>query len=279
MPDRTAIEWTDATWNPVTGCTKISPGCARCYAEAITLRFGKGGPFLPGKATITLHPDRLGIPGTWKAPRRIFVDSMSDLFHEEVPTEFIQRVFRVMAEAPRHTFQVLTKREKRLESLARVLDWPGNVWMGVSVENQYWADQRVPVLTQVPSSVRFLSVEPLLGPVNLVAYMDALEWVIVGGESGPRARTLNGDWVRRIREDCRMAGIPFFFKQWGGRTSKAGGRSLDGRTHDDLPCRGGPIIIGDTGDPMNRAVGGVSWPLRPPQYGTSNPILVPSMKS
>ena len=233
--DRSAIEWTDATWNPITGCTKVSPGCAHCYAEAITLRFRHGVPFLPGISSIKMHPERLDIPLRWKAPRRIFVNSMSDLFHEDVSLEFIRRVFGVMAEASRHTFQVLTKRHIRLQSLAPFLDWPPNVWMGVSVENQYWADWRIPDLLQVPSRVRFLSVEPLLRPVDLRRYLTRVQWVIVGGESGPRARPMHIDWVRRIREDCEGIGVPFFFKQWGGRTSKAGGRLLDGRTHDEIP--------------------------------------------
>ena len=233
--DRSAIEWTDATWNPVTGCTKVSPGCANCYAEAITLRFGLGGRFLPGMSSIEAHPQRLNIPHKWKAPRHVFVNSMSDLFHENVPFEFIERVFEVMAETSRHTFQILTKRHHRLQSLAPLLHWPSNVWMGVSVESQYWADRRIPILAQVPAQVRFLSVEPLLKPVDLSPYLDSLHWVIVGGESGVRARPIDLEWVRQIREDCEVAKVPFFFKQWGGRTSKAGGRELDGRTHDDMP--------------------------------------------
>ena len=239
--DRSAIEWTDSTWNPVTGCTKVSPGCAYCYAEAITLRFRRGGPFLPGLSTIRLHPDRLAIPEKWRAPRRVFVNSMSDLFHEDVPLEFIQRVFEVMERASRHTFQILTKREVRLHSLAPKIHWPANVWMGVSVENQFWADKRIPYLLQVPARVRFLSVEPLLKPVDLRPYLDSLQWVIVGGESGPRARPIHADWIRQIRDDCRESNVPFFFKQWGGRTSKAGGRLLDGQIYDDMPSTTGMI--------------------------------------
>lgn len=235
MPDRSAIEWTDATWNPVAGCTKVSPGCAHCYAEAITLRFGRGTPFLPGLATIRLHYDRLDIPLRWRAPRRVFVNSMSDLFHEQVPLEFIERVFAVMGKAPRHTFQILTKRHDRLRELAPLLHWLPNVWIGVSVENQYWAARRIPALLEVPACVRFLSVEPLLGPVDLRCYLHSVDWVIVGGESGPRGRRMDPDWVRQIRDDCQAAEVRFFFKQWGGRTSKAGGRLLDGRIHDDMP--------------------------------------------
>ena len=188
MSDKTAIEWTDASWNPVTGCTKVSPGCAHCYAEAITLRFGMGARYLPGIATIKLHPERLNLPLSWRNPRRIFVNSMSDLFHEEVPLEFIRRVFEVMAQAERHTFQVLTKRHERLRDLAGELEWPPNVWLGVSVENQLWADRRIPALLETGPAIRFLSVEPLLKPVDLTPYLDGIDWVITGGESGLRAR-------------------------------------------------------------------------------------------
>ncbi len=235
MADRSAIEWTDATWNPVTGCTKVSPGCAHCYAEAMTLRFGMGKPFLPGRSEIKLHADRLQLPLTWKAHRRIFVNSMSDLFHREVPVAFIRQVFDVMAQGSQHVFQILTKRHEQLRALAYELDWPQHVWVGVSVEDQYWANQRIPSLVTVPAGVRFLSVEPLLEPVNLRPYLRDLQWVIVGGESGPKARPISPDWVRRIRDDCWAAGVPFFFKQWGGRTCKAGGRMLDGRTFDEMP--------------------------------------------
>ena len=235
MSDNSAIEWTDATWNPVTGCTKVSPGCAHCYAEAITLRFKRGGRYLPGEATIQTHPERLDMPLKWRAPRRIFVNSVSDLFHEEVPFHFIQDVFEVMASAGRHVFQVLTKRHDRLSELAPQLKWTGNVWVGVSVENQYWAERRIPRLKTVPASVRFLSVEPLLKEVDLSQHLEGIEWVIVGGESGHRARPLESDWVKRIQRDCACAGVPFFFKQWGGRTSKSGGRLLDGVTWDEMP--------------------------------------------
>ena len=239
MSDRSRIEWTDATWNPVTGCIKVSPGCAHCYAEANTLRFRRGGPFLPGKATIKVHPDRLDEPGRWQRPRRVFVCSMSDLFHEEVPLTFIDEVFARMREYDHHTYQVLTKRPARmLEYSKRAGSWPPHVWAGVSVENQIWADRRMPHLMHVPSAVRFVSVEPLLKEVNLRPWLDYfLQWVIVGGESGPRARPMNPEWVRRIRDDCLAAGVPFFFKQWGGRTPKAGGRELDGRMWDELPER------------------------------------------
>jgi protein gp37 len=231
MSDKTGIEWTDATWNPVTGCTKVSPGCAHCYAEAITLRFKRGGPFLPGKTTIRPHPERLEQPGQWETPRMIFVNSMSDLFHEEVPFSFIKQVFEKMEEFSRHTYQVLTKRPERMLEYAQSsfsrAGWPSHVWAGVSVENQVWADRRIPILRQVPAAVRFLSCEPLLKPLKLD--LDGIHWVIVGGESGHRARPMDASWARDIRDQCLDAGVPFFFKQWGGRTSKAGGRELMGR--------------------------------------------------
>ncbi|MEE9284858.1 MAG: phage Gp37/Gp68 family protein [Dehalococcoidia bacterium] len=244
MGDRSAIEWTQATWNPVTGCTKVSPGCAHCYAEAFTLRFKRGGRYIPGEASIKLHRDRLGIPLRWNRPRLIFVNSMSDLFHESIPDEFILAVFSVMEQAHHHIFQVLTKRHKRLARLAPKLPLPDNVWMGVSVENQHWVEQRIPELKKVPAKVRFLSCEPLLRALDLSQHLDGIHWVIVGGESGPKARPIHPDWVRRIRDDAVAAGVPFFFKQWGGRTSKARGRMLEGRIWSDMP-------LGETSPPFN----------------------------
>ena len=238
MSERSAIEWTDTTWNPVTGCTKVSPGCAHCYAEGITLRFRRGGPFLPGKTTITLHHDRLDAPSRWKAPRRVFVNSMSDLFHEEVPFDFVREVFLRMAEHHQHVYQVLTKRPERMLEYVRwekAMDWPHHVWAGVSAENQYWADRRIPVLSEIPAKVRFLSVEPLVKEVSLGSYLEHVQWVIVGGESGHRARPMKPEWAIRVRDDCLNAGVPFFFKQWGGRTSKSGGRLLEGVEHNDIP--------------------------------------------
>ena len=237
MPDKTAIEWTDATWNPVTGCTKVSPGCAHCYAEAITLRFKRCGPFLPGKTTIRLHEDRLNQPAQWQTPRMIFVNSMSDLFHEEVPFSSVREVFEVMEACSWHTYQVLTKRPDRMleyaESTIGGGKWPSHVWAGVSVENQVWADRRIPILRQVPAAIRFLSCEPLLKPLRLD--LDGIQWVIVGGESGHRARPMDASWARDIRDQCLDAIVPFFFKQWDGRTSKAGGRELDGEVWSGLP--------------------------------------------
>ncbi len=236
MPDKTGIEWTDTTWNPVTGCTKISPGCAHCYAEAITLRFKRGGPFLPGKTTIRLHDDRLDHPAKWRTPRRVFVNSMSDLFHEGVPFDFVDKVFASMSSYADHIYQILTKRPERMLEYARSVTgagWPDHVWAGVSVENQRWADQRIPLLQQVPTAVRFLSCEPLLKPLKLD--LTGIHWVIVGGESGHRARKMQESWVVDIKTQCEVARVAFFFKQWGGRTSKAGGRLLHGREWGEMP--------------------------------------------
>ena len=238
MPDKSSIEWTDATWNPVTGCTKISPGCAYCYAERITLRFKRGGPFLPGMTTVKLHHDRLDAPAKWKTPRRVFVNSMSDLFHDEIPFDFVEEVFSRMAKYNQHTYQVLTKRpERMLEYLqwSNNPDWPSHVWAGVSVENQYWADHRIPLLTRIPAKIRFLSVEPLLKAIELQGYLNQIHWVIVGGESGPHSRPMKAEWAERIHKDCIDAGVPFFFKQWGGRHNKAAGRELDQQTWDEMP--------------------------------------------
>lgn len=326
MADKSAIEWTDATWTVVTGCSKVSPGCAHCYAEKLgtTRLAGRHGytalPWTPenAAANVVLHPERLSQPLRWRAPRRIFVTSMGDLFHEQVPDDFIDQVFAVMAETPRHTFQLLTKRPERMRAYIAdevrwhtVLDqvarlrasrpsrirvgepksaWPlPNVWIGTSVENQTWADRRIPDLLATPAAVRFLSCEPLLGPVNLARHVRRVEvvgddgevhyrvpvdhdivvrqipellrrrpdtgyhtrpdvegdhlfhpgpfvdWVIAGGESGPEHRPVDPAWVRSLRDQCQAAGVPFLFKQWGGRTPKSGGRELDGRTWDGYP--------------------------------------------
>lgn len=297
MSDKTGIEWTDATWNPVTGCTKVSAGCDHCYAETFAERFrGTEGHYFENGFDVQLRPDKLDLPLRWKRPRRIFVNSMSDLFHDQVPDHYIAGVFAVMARAPQHTFQVLTKRHGRMRSLlnehdfaARVcgpddVAWPlPNVWLGVSTEDQQWADIRIPALLDTPAAVRFISAEPLLGPINLgfnecdhsrrnheeVGCWRGLDWVIVGGESGPGARPMHPDWVRSLRGQCADAGVPFLFKQWGewgpgnhrdptldGQVSipfrpgcpdpyplgwvrrigkKAAGRELDGRTWDEYP--------------------------------------------
>jgi protein gp37 len=234
--EHSAIEWTESTWNPVTGCSKVSPGCAHCYAETLSRRFGwSRSPWTPANApdNVILHPERLGTPLKWRRPRMIFVNSMSDLFHELVPVEFIQDVFMVMREGGQHTFQVLTKRHERLAEIAPLLDWPENVWMGVSIENNRWAI-RADMLRQVPAAVRFISAEPLLGPLDELD-LDEIDWLIAGGESGPRHRPVEPTWVLDLRDRCQDAGVAFFLKQWGGRTPKAGGRELDGRTWDEMP--------------------------------------------
>lgn len=263
----TPIEWTDATWSPITGCTRVSEGCRHCYIER-TIPFRMAGrKFVNGTTDVQLHHDRLTQPLYWKRPRRIFVNSLSDLFHEAVPEEFIAKVFLTMLAAPQHRFQVLTKRPRRMLELLKkpssafplcmmVGDTLPNVWLGVSCEDQKAADERIPLLLQTPAAVRFVSLEPLLGPVNLRGYFRCLtcvdhecsvhpttrwgraglNWVIVGGESGPGARPMHPAWVRSIRDQCQAAGVPYFFKQWGGQVSKkAAGRLLDGRTWDEMP--------------------------------------------
>ena len=283
----TKIEWTDETWNPVTGCTKVSEGCDHCYAETIAHRFA-GTKAYPNGFDVTLRPERLDQPLRWKRPRKVFVNSMSDLFHKDVPDDYIARVFAVMALAPQHTFQVLTKRPGRMRSLLSseqfesavflategrfegCFPWPlPNVWLGTSVENQKWADVRIPLLLDTPAAIRFLSCEPLLGPIDLFAWNidrgTRVDWVIVGGESGPHARPMHPDWARQLRDDCLTAGTPFHFKQWGEWVTedqapediilpglstyllgddepdfykvgkKAAGREIDGQTWDEYP--------------------------------------------
>jgi protein gp37 len=225
----TGIEWTDKTWNPTTGCNKVSPGCLHCYAEALTKRFPNN--FKDG-FKLTLHPERLKEPLKWRTPSRIFVNSMSDLFHEEVPLDFIQNVFKVIHATPWHIYQILTKRPERLVELAPHLEFHQNIWMGVSVENQNYI-HRIDFLRQVPANVRFLSCEPLLGSLNLD--LRNIDWVIVGGESGQKHRPMKIEWAEDIRDQCQKAGVAFFFKQVGGRTSKARGRLLDGKIWDEMP--------------------------------------------
>jgi protein gp37 len=295
VSDKTGIEWTDATWNPVTGCTKVSAGCDHCYAETIAHRFD-GTKAYPNGFDVTLRPERLDQPLRWRRPRRIFVNSMADLFHDDVADYQIARIFSVMARAPRHTFQILTKRHARMRSLVggdlydlmvrdladedddvmQKFRWPlPNVWLGVSVENQKWADVRIPKLLDTPAAVRFLSCEPLLGPIDLSYssfiggdWLKGIGWVIVGGESGPGARPMHPDWARSLRDQCVAADVPFLFKQWGESRplqagdhipdrrvisvareadgtwpsfqmrvgKKAAGRELDGRTWDEYPA-------------------------------------------
>ena len=253
MAVRSGIEWTEATWNPTTGCDRVSAGCDNCYALALAKRLKAmgsrkyqrdGDPRTSGPGFgITLHPHTLDLPRSWRAPRVVFVDSMSDLFHPDVPLGFLRDVFAVMRETPRHTYQVLTKRSHRLRDLASELVWPSNVWMGVSVESDRYRF-RIDHLRSVPARVRFLSLEPLLGPLPGLD-LAGIRWVIVGGESGPSARSMSESWVLDIRDQCRSANVPFFFKQWGGRTPKAGGRTLDGRTYDQMPSR---AVEGATGE-------------------------------
>lgn len=234
MSDNSAIEWTNATWNPITGCTKISPGCANCYAETFAERF-RGVPNHPYEQgfDLKLWPDRLQLPYTWKKPKFIFVNSMSDLFHKDVSEEYIQSVFRVMNEANWHTYQVLTKRAERLLELSPSLKWAPNIWMGVSVENADYA-YRAELLSRTGAMTKFLSVEPLLGPIRELP-LNGIDWVIVGGESGRRCRPVQEEWIVNIREQCFASNTKFFFKQWGGFNKKKAGRLLEGRTWDDMP--------------------------------------------
>jgi protein gp37 len=234
MAELSAIEWTDSTWNPVRGCTKVSPGCKHCYALTFAERWRgiPGHPYEQG-FDLRLVPDKLEEPLRWRSPRRIFVNSMSDLFHEQVPESFIRRVFEVMSEARWHTFQILTKRADRLAEIAPRLPWPENVWQGVSVESERYVT-RIAKLLRVPAKVRFLSLEPLLGPLNHLP-LDGISWVIVGGESGFKCRPAQPSWVRQIRNRCVSKNVPFFFKQWGGRFPKTGGRLLDGCEWNQMP--------------------------------------------
>jgi len=236
MAQGSTIEWTNATWNPVTGCTKISPGCKHCYAERMAHRLQAMGVHQYRNAfDLTLQPDSLEIPLRWRQPRRIFVNSMSDLFHKDVPFEFVGRVFRVMESASWHQFQILTKRPEIALTFADRLPWPSNVWMGTSVESALYV-HRIATLRQIPAHVRFLSVEPLLGPIPNLP-LKGIQWVIVGGESGPGARPMESNWVVQIRDRCKSAGVPFFFKQWGGVNKKRTGRDLEGRTWDEMPAQ------------------------------------------
>lgn len=238
MAGNSSIEWTEATWNPVTGCSKISPGCRHCYAERMANRLAlMGQPRYANRFRVTLQHDLIDLPLKWKKPRVVFVNSMSDLFHPEVPDSFIKSCFATMAEAGHHTFQVLTKRPERALSLAHELCWPPNVWMGTSVENAAYT-WRAQTLARIPAAIRFLSVEPLLGPVPRLP-LSKIDWVIVGGESGPGARPMDIKWVRCIRDRCIARDVAFFFKQWGGVNKKSTGRVLDGKHWDDMPARAG----------------------------------------
>lgn len=229
-----AIEWTEATWNPTTGCTKISPGCKYCYAERMAERLqAMGQPNYKNGFDLTLQERMVDLPLRWKKPQTIFVNSMSDLFHKDVPVEFIRRVFDVMGQAHWHRFQVLTKRSERVRELSGVLPWHSNIWMGVSVESDEYTS-RIDDLRETGAQIKFLSLEPLLGPLKKLK-LRGIHWVIVGGESGPRARPMDEQWVLDIRDQCARSKVPFFFKQWGGTNKKKAGRLLERRTWDEMP--------------------------------------------
>lgn len=234
MARNSSIEWTEATWNPVTGCSHISAGCVHCYAERFAMRLQAAGmPKYKNGFKVTIHESELLTPQSWRKPHDVFLCSMGDLFHDKVPSGFIQRVFEVMKSCRQHRFQVLTKRSHRLKQLAGTLPLPGNVWMGVTVEDTRNVN-RVADLVATPAKVKLLSVEPLLGEIEHLP-LDGIDWVIVGGESGPRARPMKKEWVLSIKSQCEMAGVPFYFKQWGGTRKHLNGRELDGRTYDAMP--------------------------------------------
>jgi protein gp37 len=234
MSVNSTIEWTESTWNPTTGCTKVSPGCKHCYAERMAKRLqAMGHPRYARGFQLTLHEQSLELPLTWKRPQRIFVNSMSDLFHEDIPDSFILKVFDVMRRADWHCFQILTKRSSRLAAMQRFLPWAPHIWMGVSVETAKYAF-RIADLRQTEAHVKFVSLEPLLGPLRDLD-LEGMHWIIVGGESGPHARPMAAQWARQIRDRCIRNRVPFFFKQWGGTNKKRAGRLLDGRTWDETP--------------------------------------------
>ena len=236
MATRSPIEWTEASWNPVTGCDKVSPGCAHCYAERMARRLqAMGQPNYARGFELTLQEQMLDLPLRWRRPRRIFVNSMSDLFHASVPSDFVRDVFSVMRKADWHEYQILTKRSERLVDLDGSLPWAPHIWMGVSVENERF-EHRIDHLRSTQAHVKFLSIEPLLGPLPHLD-LGGIQWVIVGGESGPRARQMQDSWVLNIRDQCRSAGVAFFFKQWGGVFKSRTGRELEGRTWDEMPAR------------------------------------------
>ncbi len=235
MASNSGIEWTDATWNPVTGCSKISPGCKHCYAERMAHRLqSMGQANYANGFDLTLQPHMLELPLSWRKPRHIFVNSMSDLFHPKVPVEYIQEVFAVMRRAPWHRYQILTKRSDRLAALEGMLEWHPSIWMGVSVESDHQV-HRIDDLRTIRAHTKFLSLEPLLGPLGRLD-LTHIDWVIVGGESGPNARPMDSSWVRAIRDQCIAKSVPFFFKQWGGVFKKKTGRSLDNRTWSEMPA-------------------------------------------
>ncbi len=237
MGEKTSIQWTDATWNPSTGCSKVSPGCKNCYAERLSHRLKEmRNPKYRRGFRFTLHRDALDLPLKWRKPRKIFVNSMSDLFHESMPEDFLTSCFEIMERAYWHVFQILTKRPDRMLSFTKDYgEIPDHIWLGTSVELAMY-NHRIQTLKQVPARVKFVSFEPLLGPIGQVA-LDGISWAIVGGESGPHHRPIKAEWIREIRKQCKEQGIAFFFKQWGGRTAKSGGRILDGKEWNEYPER------------------------------------------
>ena len=238
---KSTIEWTESSWNPVTGCTKVSPGCKNCYAERMAYRLqAMKQPNYRRGFHVTPHEEALELPIRWKKPQMVFVNSMSDIFHEEISEGFIRRVFEVMRKASWHTFQMLTKRAERIERACREIDWPPNVWMGVSVEGRKYME-RIDYLKKIPAGVKFVSFEPLIEALGKID-LSGIDWAIVGGESGPKARPMEKDWVIQIREQCLAAGTPFFFKQWGGTNKKKAGRLLEGRTWDEMPKQIAPSL-------------------------------------
>lgn len=233
---QSSIEWTEMTWNPTTGCTKISAGCKFCYAEVMSKRLkAMGVPKYKDNFKVRIHDPSLTIPYTWKSPKIVFVNSMSDLFHEQIPSDYIKKVFKVMNDNPQHVFQVLTKRAERLFEIHNELKWTHNIWMGVSVEDERVVD-RIEYLRKTGARTKFLSLEPLIGPLQNLNLQN-IDWAIVGGESGHNARRMDEEWVLDIHEQCQTAGVAFFFKQWGGKNKKASGRLLNGRTYDEMPDR------------------------------------------
>ncbi|MCL4533352.1 MAG: phage Gp37/Gp68 family protein [Deltaproteobacteria bacterium] len=236
MAENSKIEWTESTWNPVTGCTKISDGCANCYAEKLALRLKEMGQKKYSNGfNITLHPETINEPLKWKKPRMVFVCSMSDLFHKDIPSDFILKVFKTMNNAGRHIFQVLTKRPQRLLEIRNEINWTDNIWIGTTVESEKYA-YRIKYIKDIPARVKFLSLEPLLSSVGNIS-LDGIDWVIVGGESGPVSRPVRKEWITDIKDRCEDNGIPFFFKQWGGVNRKKAGKELDGRTFTEIPVK------------------------------------------
>ena len=231
---KSKIEWTEVTWNPATGCNKVSPGCKYCYAEVFAKRLqGMGVNKYKNGFKLTLQPEVLNLPKRWRGNKTVFVNSMSDMFHEKIPFDYISKIFKVMNECPRHTFQVLTKRSERLLELANKITWTPNIWMGVSVENADYT-YRIDHLRNIPAKIKFLSLEPLLGPLTNLNLKN-IDWVIVGGESGKKARPMRREWVLDIQKQCRAKNVAFFFKQWGGMNKKLAGRKINGRTYDEMP--------------------------------------------